>query len=181
MIMQSIDLLGDNPDPSEQEVREGIEGNLCRCTGYQNIVRAVQDAAQKMKPGAPRRRPAAQSVAGGGAEMTATPSRRPRRSGESRRRKEDAPPDHRAHAAGPTDQAITGLLHLASCAARSRTPTITGIDTTAAKQVPGVVGGLHRRRPRGRRGAAALRVADHQGHEVPAAPGPGRHHGELRR
>src|SRR6201991_4222723 len=50
MIMQSIDLLGDNPDPSEQEVREGIEGNLCRCTGYQNIVRAVQDAAQKMKP-----------------------------------------------------------------------------------------------------------------------------------
>ena len=52
MIMQSIDLLGDNPDPDEREVREGIEGNLCRCTGYQNIVRAVQDAAQKMKPGA---------------------------------------------------------------------------------------------------------------------------------
>ena len=49
--MQSIDLLGDNPDPTEQEVREGIEGNLCRCTGYQNIVRAVQYAAQKMKPG----------------------------------------------------------------------------------------------------------------------------------
>jgi carbon-monoxide dehydrogenase small subunit len=68
MIMQSIDLLGDNPDPSEQEVREGIEGNLCRCTGYQNIVRAVQDAAQKMKPGAaPASQPAAQSVAGGGA------------------------------------------------------------------------------------------------------------------
>src|SRR5436305_14891832 len=67
MIMQSIDLLGDNPDPSEQEVREGIEGNLCRCTGYQNIVRAVQDAAQKMKPGASASQPAAQSVAGGGA------------------------------------------------------------------------------------------------------------------
>src|SRR5689334_15925123 len=66
MIMQSIDLLGDNPDPSEQEVREGIEGNLCRCTGYQNIVRAVQDAAQKMKPGASASQPA-QSVAGGGA------------------------------------------------------------------------------------------------------------------
>ena len=45
MIMQSIDLLGDNPDPDEHEVREGIEGNLCRCTGYQNIVRAVQHAA----------------------------------------------------------------------------------------------------------------------------------------
>ena len=51
MIMQAVDLLGDNPDPDEQEVREGIEGNLCRCTGYQNIVRAVQSAAQKMKPG----------------------------------------------------------------------------------------------------------------------------------
>ena len=52
MIMQAIDLLGDHPDPSEAEVREGIEGNLCRCTGYQNIVRAVQSAAQAMKPGA---------------------------------------------------------------------------------------------------------------------------------
>jgi carbon-monoxide dehydrogenase small subunit len=50
MIMQSIDLLGDNPDPSEHEVRHGLEGNLCRCTGYQNIVKAVRDAAQKMKP-----------------------------------------------------------------------------------------------------------------------------------
>jgi carbon-monoxide dehydrogenase small subunit len=45
MIMQSIDLLKDNPTPTEQEIREGIEGNLCRCTGYHNIVRAVQTAA----------------------------------------------------------------------------------------------------------------------------------------
>jgi carbon-monoxide dehydrogenase small subunit len=52
MIMQAIDLLGDNPDPSEQEVRHGLEGNLCRCTGYQNIVRAVLDAAGNMKPAA---------------------------------------------------------------------------------------------------------------------------------
>ena len=52
MIMQAIDLLNDHPDPSDAEVREGIEGNLCRCTGYQNIVRAVQSAAQAMKPGA---------------------------------------------------------------------------------------------------------------------------------
>jgi carbon-monoxide dehydrogenase small subunit len=52
MIMQSIDLLADNPDPDEQAVREGLEGNLCRCTGYQNIVRAVRDAAQHMSPGA---------------------------------------------------------------------------------------------------------------------------------
>jgi aerobic carbon-monoxide dehydrogenase small subunit len=52
MIMAAVDLLGDNPDPDEDEVREGIEGNLCRCTGYQNIVRSVQRAAQMMKPGA---------------------------------------------------------------------------------------------------------------------------------
>ncbi len=45
MVMQTIDLLGDNPDPSEEAIRHGLEGNLCRCTGYQNIVRAVQLAA----------------------------------------------------------------------------------------------------------------------------------------
>ena len=49
MIMALIDLLKENPDPSETEVREGIEGNLCRCTGYQNIVRAVQQAAGEMR------------------------------------------------------------------------------------------------------------------------------------
>lgn len=66
MIMQAIDLLGDNPDPDEHEVREGIEGNLCRCTGYQNIVRAVQGAAQQMKPGARATTEAPVPVAGGG-------------------------------------------------------------------------------------------------------------------
>src|ERR1044071_8721965 len=45
MIMQSVDLLKNNPHPSEEEVRLGLEGNLCRCTGYHNIVRAVQHAA----------------------------------------------------------------------------------------------------------------------------------------
>src|SRR5690242_4881565 len=52
MIMQSIDLLADNPNPDEQAVRDGLEGNLCRCTGYQNIVRAVRDAAARMQGGA---------------------------------------------------------------------------------------------------------------------------------
>lgn len=46
MIMQAVDLLNQNPDPSEEEIRHGLEGNLCRCTGYHNIVRAVQAAAQ---------------------------------------------------------------------------------------------------------------------------------------
>ena len=45
MIMQSVDLLNDNPQPSEEAIRHGLEGNLCRCTGYHNIVRAVQMAA----------------------------------------------------------------------------------------------------------------------------------------
>lgn len=45
MIMQATDLLKENPDPTEQEIRQGMEGNLCRCTGYQNIVKAVQQAA----------------------------------------------------------------------------------------------------------------------------------------
>jgi aerobic carbon-monoxide dehydrogenase small subunit len=45
MVMAAIDLLQDNPDPTADEIREGIEGNLCRCTGYQNIIRAVQAAA----------------------------------------------------------------------------------------------------------------------------------------
>ena len=45
MIMAAVDLLRDNPSPSEDEVREGLEGNLCRCTGYQNIVDAVLEAS----------------------------------------------------------------------------------------------------------------------------------------
>ena len=47
MIMAAADLLRDNPNPTEAEVREGLEGNLCRCTGYQNIVRAVLRAASE--------------------------------------------------------------------------------------------------------------------------------------
>jgi carbon-monoxide dehydrogenase small subunit len=42
MIMASISLLKENPDATEREIREGLEGNLCRCTGYENIVKAVQ-------------------------------------------------------------------------------------------------------------------------------------------
>ncbi|MFB9182796.1 (2Fe-2S)-binding protein [Dactylosporangium sucinum] len=49
MIMSAVDLLRDNPDPSDAEVREGLSGNLCRCTGYQNIVRAVQSAAAALR------------------------------------------------------------------------------------------------------------------------------------
>ena len=47
MIMSACHLLKENPRPTEQQIREGLEGNICRCTGYQNIVRAVQFAAEK--------------------------------------------------------------------------------------------------------------------------------------
>ena len=49
MIMSALDLVKNNPDPSETEIREWLEGNLCRCTGYHNIVRAVEFAAATMR------------------------------------------------------------------------------------------------------------------------------------
>lgn len=51
MIMSSVDLLSHNPNPTESEIRHALEGNLCRCTGYQNIVKAVQQAAHTMAGG----------------------------------------------------------------------------------------------------------------------------------
>ncbi len=49
MLMRAVELLADNPDPSPEEIREGISGNLCRCTGYQYIVEAVGAAAVRMR------------------------------------------------------------------------------------------------------------------------------------
>ena len=49
MIMAAAELLQRNPSPTEEEMRSGIDGNLCRCTGYHNIVKSIQWAAQKMK------------------------------------------------------------------------------------------------------------------------------------
>src|SRR5215218_4245371 len=53
MIMAAADLLERNPDPTEEEVRRGLEGNLCRCTGYHNIVKAVMAAAERGGAGVP--------------------------------------------------------------------------------------------------------------------------------
>ena len=47
MIMAAVTLLNDNPSPTEREIREGLAGNFCRCTGYQHIVNAIQHAAEK--------------------------------------------------------------------------------------------------------------------------------------
>ncbi|MGH8196097.1 MAG: (2Fe-2S)-binding protein [Woeseiaceae bacterium] len=51
MIMSALDLVQQNPDPDEREIRAWLEGNLCRCTGYQNIVRAVKAGARSMRAG----------------------------------------------------------------------------------------------------------------------------------
>ena len=54
MIMTVFDLLQRHPDPTEEQIRWGIEGNLCRCTGYQHIINSVQTAARKMRAATPR-------------------------------------------------------------------------------------------------------------------------------
>ena len=109
MMLAACDLLRDNPDPSEDEVREGIEGNLCRCTGYQNIVAAVQAAGQAMRARRRRRRSAESGAcrpdrvrrSSGGLGMTTTDDRPDVADGpvpeigQPRKRKEDAAPDHR--------------------------------------------------------------------------------------
>ena len=53
MVLAAVDLLKRNPDPTEEEVRHGLEGNLCRCTGYQNIVKSVLSAASELRGDGP--------------------------------------------------------------------------------------------------------------------------------
>ena len=72
MILASVALLTANPDPTEEEVRWALSGNLCRCTGYANIVRAVQWAAEKMKKEPP-------ALTGMGAILAAHASSQPAR------------------------------------------------------------------------------------------------------
>jgi len=55
MIVSAVDLLQRNPDPSDEQIRAGLEGNLCRCTGYENIVKAVRAAGKAMRHGGARR------------------------------------------------------------------------------------------------------------------------------
>jgi aerobic carbon-monoxide dehydrogenase small subunit len=65
MILAAVDLLNANPDPTDEEIREGLEGNLCRCTGYQNIVRAVRDAAGELRAAGASAQPATPTVEAG--------------------------------------------------------------------------------------------------------------------
>src|SRR5215467_6121175 len=65
MMMTAVALLGHNPDPSEAEIRRAISGNLCRCTGYVNIVKSIQYASGKMRAAQTQPVPAATSAEGG--------------------------------------------------------------------------------------------------------------------
>jgi aerobic carbon-monoxide dehydrogenase small subunit len=62
MIITAVDLLQHNPNPTEEEIRHGLEGNLCRCTGYQNIVEAVKYAAKEMSVQAEAVEPKAEAI-----------------------------------------------------------------------------------------------------------------------
>ena len=72
MIMQASTVLADNPDPSEDEIRLGISGNLCRCTGYVNIVKAIQQAAGELRASESAPVVAAETVEG--QEVSAAPA-----------------------------------------------------------------------------------------------------------
>ena len=127
MIMQAVDLLNENPNPTEAEVRLGMEGNLCRCTGYHNIVKSVLHAA------------------GGREGMTATAGPPRDEIGQDRRRKED-----QRLITGRTrwtdNITLPGMLHLAMVRSPFAHAKITTIDVEAAKASPNVVGVLDRQR-----------------------------------
>src|SRR5262249_26732034 len=66
LLLAAVGLLGENPQPGEQAIRAGIEGNLCRCTGYHNVVKAIQSAARKMAATSSGAAPARAATSTGG-------------------------------------------------------------------------------------------------------------------
>ncbi len=139
MIMASVDLLQENSSPSEDEVREALEGNLCRCTGYQNIVQrgaGRRPDAERVRPGRAVRRGREREDPG----MTSVTDRptAPGEIGKARRRREDA---HLITGRTTWTDNITlpGMLHLAFLRSPVAHARITSIDITEAKARPGVI------------------------------------------
>ena len=130
MIMAAADLLRDNPSPTEQEVREGLEGNLCRCTGYQNIVRAVMRAAGGIGGVVPGTDGLVEPRSG---IMTVTTE-----IGKARARKEDA-----RLVTGQTNWTdnivLPGLVHVAYLRSPMAHARIVSVDVSAARGAPGVI------------------------------------------
>ena len=137
MIMQALDLLQENPTPTEEEIRLGLEGNLCRCTGYHNIVKAVAACASTMEPSTTARARAERGP------MTAVDDRPALEIGTARRRKED-----QRLITGRTrwtdNIQLPGMLHLAMVRSPFAHARITSIDTSRGQAAPGVDRGVHR-------------------------------------
>ena len=174
MIMAAADLLARNPDPSEAEVRKGLEGNLCRCTGYHNIVKAVLDAA---KAGKSARR-AAGGVGMSATEATATTGNG--HVGRSLRRKEDprliTGPGLLRRRHQPHRPAVGGLGALARGAREDRLHRHLGGEGARRRRR-----GLHPRGPRHGGGPAdgVGPARRRRQHARPLGPGQGR--GQARR
>ncbi len=125
VIMSVTDLLQRNPDPDEPEIRAWLDGNLCRITGYQHIVRAVESAAEKSKAGSQPRKieaePQSENVMGA--------SIRPR----------EGLSMIRGEAQFIADVTLPDMLHAAILRSSQGHAIIRGIDTSAAEAMPGVV------------------------------------------
>ena len=115
MIMAGADLLAKNPNPSEEEVREALAGNLCRCTGYHNIVKSVLDARLE-----------------GGAGMSTVEQATPETKwvGQAMRRKED-PRMITGRGRYVDDIVLAGMLHMAIVRSTEAHAKIVSIDTEA--------------------------------------------------
>lgn len=125
VVMSVTDLLSRNPDPTEAEIRSWLDGNLCRVTGYQNIVRAVESAAQKLKQGDQPRPILPESVTGDIVGASVRPT--------------EAPQMLRGEARFIGDLTQPGMLHAAILRSPHSHAVIKGIDTSAAAAMPGVV------------------------------------------
>ena len=125
--MTAVDLLERNPDPTDAEIRHAIEGNFCRCTGYQNIVAAIRHAAETMRSGAPRQRVAE------GDEMTTDVL------GAPIKRVED-PRFITGNGNYLDDIKLASMTHMAILRSPYAHANIRSIDVSAAKTMPGVVG-----------------------------------------
>jgi hypothetical protein len=168
MVMAATSLLEENPNPTEEDVRLGLEGNLCRCTGYHNIVKAVLAAAQRRRPptlGTAHRLHTEHRL-DGGPDMTITDE--PTATGvigQRLLRKEDPAP-HRRSGLRRRPEGAGGAPH-GRAAQPVRTPA-SSRSTAAPPRDARRRRRVHRRRPRRGLGRAdALRLAGHRGHEEP--------------
>ena len=123
MVMASVSFLEENPDPTERDVRLGLEGNLCRCTGYHNIVKAVLAAAGRGRRGSP----AVTAVTEPRAVL-----------GQRTLRKED-PPLLTGEARFVNDLFVPGAAHMRLVRSQVAHAKIVAIDTSLATTMPGVI------------------------------------------